>query len=167
MIIKILRRLNRMSWLFLWDISFQNFNIFGPFWSLESRVGSLDAGRVVVRFNDIVQYRLYNCYSSYANFPTTLPAAKDKVWRITITRTSGIRLVIHCNEEEVLNILMSNLTCSKKNWSQDWSQDVAWILFSSSDDASDYYRFIPKLPTGDLFWEDILLSFFQHDGSFT
>ena len=120
----------------------------------------LDAGRVVVRFNDIVQYRLYNCYSSYTDFPTTLPAAQEKVWRITLTRTSGIKLVIHCNEMEVLNILISDSTCSKKNWSQDWSQDVALILFFSSDDASDYYRFIPKPPTGDLFFFYLFIFFF-------
>ena len=114
-------------------------------------LAEFDAGRVVVRFNDIVQYRIYNCNSSYTDFPTVLPAAQEKVWRITLTRTSGIRLVIHCNEEEVLNILISDSTCSKKNWSQDWSQDVAWILFSSSDDASDYYRFISKPSTGGHF----------------
>ena len=96
----------------------------------------LDAGRVVVRFNDIVQHRLYNCYSSYTDFPTVLPAAKDKVWRITLTRTSGIRLVIHCNEVEVLNILMSNSTC-------DWSRHIERIRFSPYDTASDYYRVRP------------------------
>ncbi|XP_063682557.1 uncharacterized protein LOC134817350 [Bolinopsis microptera] len=100
-------------------------------------------GGASIRFSSSPQYWISRCSSSgYTNFPTTLPSAKDKDWRMTLTRTSGIRLVIHCNEEEVLNILISDSTCSNSAWNQTWSRNIKKIMFSSQDTASNYYRVI-------------------------
>ena len=98
------------------------------------------AGGVILHFSSIPQYELWYCTSSKTNFPTALPTDTNKVWRITLTRTSGIRLVIHCNEVEVLNVLMSDSTCNEERWSEYWSRDVEKIYFSSSDTASYFYR---------------------------
>ena len=100
-----------------------------------------DAGGVYIKFNSPPQYRILYCNTSWTNFPTDLPTATDKVWRVTLTRTSGIRLVIHCNEVEVLNILTSESSCSYSDWSKHWSRKVAKIYFNTDNDtASDYYR---------------------------
>jgi hypothetical protein len=85
------------------------------------------------------QYFLYDCRSR-TDFPTILPSAIDRVWRVTLTRTAGIRLKVHCNEVEVLNILISHSTCSDSMWSDYWSREIAEIFFTSWDDASDFYR---------------------------
>ena len=98
------------------------------------------AGGLTLLFSSTPQYWISYCSSDYTNFPTNLPSDSDKVWRVTLTRTSGIRLVIHCNEEEVLNTLISDSTCSKSDWSTTWSKEVAKIEFYSSDTASDYYQ---------------------------
>jgi hypothetical protein len=95
---------------------------------------------VYIRFNSPPQYYLLDCTNSWNNFPTSLPTATVKVWRITKTRTSGIRLRIHCNEKEVLNILMSDSTCSYSYWRDDWTSDITQTYFKSSDTASDFYR---------------------------
>ncbi|KAL5257686.1 hypothetical protein ACHWQZ_G012567 [Mnemiopsis leidyi] len=99
------------------------------------------AGGIGLLFTSTPQYYLYYC-SLKTNFPTDLPVARDKVWRIGITRTSGIRLQIHCNDVEVLNILMSDTTCSNKKWSwiKYWTRVKNKIYFTSEDTASDYYR---------------------------
>ena len=103
-----------------------------------------EAGRVRIYFSFPPQYYLSRCSLSYTNFPSTLPTAVDKVWRISLTKTSGITLQIHCNNVEVVNLPMSNETCAKSYWRKYWSGDVEKIRFSSSDTASDYYRpFIP------------------------
>ena len=86
------------------------------------------------------RYRIGYCSSDRTNFPTNLPTDNDKVWRVTLTRTSGIRLVVHCNEVEVLNTLISASTCGKSNWSYYWSGEIAKIMFYSYDTASDYYQ---------------------------
>ena len=98
------------------------------------------AGAVIVDFTSPSQYQLRWCTTSRTNFPTALPAATDKVWRISLTRTSGIKLVIHCDEVQVLNVLMSDTTCGYGSWNHHWSRDIKQIRFRSFDTASDYYR---------------------------
>ena len=104
------------------------------------------AGEVILLFTSPPQYVLlsYSCATSWTDFPTQLPTDPNKVWRITLTKTSGNRLVIHCNEVEVLNVLLSESTCSdKRQWSNSWSKDIENILFKSGDRA--YYRGCIKL----------------------
>jgi len=101
------------------------------------------AGALLLNFTSTPQYEIWPCKSGFTNFPTNLPSDNDKVWRVTLTRTSGIRLVVHCNEVEVLNILMSDSTCDEPEWSFSWSGEVAKIKFHSGDTASDYYQTQP------------------------
>ena len=97
------------------------------------------AGGVHLYFTSTIQYLISWCIS-YTNFPTELPSDNNKIWRITLTRTSGIRLVIHCNNKEVLNVVISDTSCSQKDKFSNWNAEVAKIMFSSSDTASDFYR---------------------------
>ena len=102
------------------------------------------AGELLLFFFSTPKYAIGFCSMFTTNFPTNLPPDNDKVWRVTLTRTSGIRLVVHCNEDqEVLNILMSFLTCDDIIWSIYWSREVAKIEFRSSDTASDFYQTQP------------------------
>ena len=98
------------------------------------------AGGVGVEFSSTHQYYRGYCTESWTNFPTTLPTATDKVWRVTVTRTAGIRVVIHCNDQEIINILLSDSTCSYSSWSTYWSRKIAQIEFIDSDTAPDFYR---------------------------
>ena len=98
------------------------------------------AGAVRLNFGSTLQYDLPAC-ESWTNFPVTPPDSRtDKVWRITLTRTAGVRLVIHCNGVEVLNKLLSDTTCSYSKWSKYWNKDVTKIEFPFYDTASNYYR---------------------------
>ena len=99
-------------------------------------------GILYLSFSSTPTYRIWNC-NDWTNFPTNLPSDNDKVWRVTLTRTSGIRLVVHCNEVEVLNYLMSDATCGHSDWRTYWSGEVAKIEFNSEDTASDYYHIQP------------------------
>ena len=102
--------------------------------------GGETVGDVQLRFSSTPQYYIWPCTPSWTNFPVSLPTEVEKVWRITLNRNSGIRLLIHCNNVEVLNILMSD-TCSDSSWSTYWSRTVGKVSFyPSSDTASDYYR---------------------------
>ena len=97
-------------------------------------------GGVILPFTSIPKYQLGWCTYSTTNFPIALPTDTNKVWKVSLTRISGIRLVIHCNDVEVLNILMSDSTCDDERWSEYWSRDVEKIRFKYSDTASDCYR---------------------------
>ena len=88
------------------------------------------------------QYRIYHCRKNYTNFQTDPPISKDRIWRITKLRTSeGTRLHIHCNDVEVLDLLLSDRNCeTNKNWNEIWSREVKMIDFNSQDTASHYFR---------------------------
>ena len=75
------------------------------------------------------KYYILYCSSSRTNFPRNLPTEVDKIWRITLDKTAGIRLQIHCNGVEVLNVLLSDDTCGVSYWRELWSKDVENIYF--------------------------------------
>jgi hypothetical protein len=102
-------------------------------------VGGVSAGGLLIGFYKKMEYQLENC-RPYVGFPSTLPSAIDKVWTIILTKSSGVRLRILCNGVEVANVLMSDTTCSKSEWSQYWNRPVKKIEFHSYDTASDNYR---------------------------
>ena len=99
------------------------------------------AGGFVFIFADPPQYKLRSCKSYRTDFPTELPTDLYKVWRISLTRTSDIRLVIHCNGVEVLNFVLLDTTCVDfPDWRDFWNKDIKQIRFHEEDTASDYYR---------------------------
>ena len=96
------------------------------------------AGMVKIKFSQTPQHELHvNCQISPFDFPYTLPTAAEKIWRIAFTRGTDSRLQIHCNEVEVVNILISGQTC---DLNQFWTREILKILFDSTDSASDFYR---------------------------
>ena len=97
------------------------------------------AGGVILHFTSTPRYQLWTCTNSRNNFLTELPTDTNKVWKISQTKTSDIRLVIHCNEEEVVNVILSDTTCGDSRWSSLWKGDVEKISFHEDDTASDYY----------------------------
>ena len=83
------------------------------------------------------KYYLEKCtgwrYSSW-----NIPDSRYKIWRVDLIRTSDVRVVIHCNNTEVLNFLISDLSCTE-SW-EDWSKSVVKIQFLPDDVASVGFR---------------------------
>ena len=109
----------------------------------EGKVGLYTAtgaavGGVMISFSSTPRYALWYCVS-WRNFPSGLPSETDKVWKITLSRTSGIRLVIHCNFVEVLNVLLGSSMCSNSGWNNYWGKEVDKIEFSTTHTAFDFY----------------------------
>ena len=99
----------------------------------------VQAGGLNIYFSSTPQYFIHHCLSN-TNFPVALPPETDKVWKITLSRVSGIRLVIHCNDVEVLNMVLSDSTCLTFNfWNTYWSRIMKRIFFNGDDTASDFY----------------------------
>ena len=97
------------------------------------------AGGVSFRFTSPPRYKLANC-SKYNNFPTDLPSETNKVWTINLFRTNGGRsVVIHCNNEEVLKVLMFQIACTDSDWSKTWERNVNEIMFFSNLDTAKYF----------------------------
>ena len=101
-------------------------------------------GELTIHFTSTPRYELHSCNNIRTNFLTNFPTDEIKVWKITLTRTSGIRsLVIQCNNNEILNILLSDTTCTDRRGrgsaGSGWDNGVEKIRFYQ-DTASDYYR---------------------------
>ena len=101
-------------------------------------------GGIQLYFTTSPQYKIGRC-SKISDFPTTLPSGTTKIWRITLARTSSeIRITIHCNDEEVLNVVLSDTVCNHPDyedgkWRMYWEKYVIKkIRFQHS--AADYYR---------------------------
>ena len=108
--------------------------------SLYSATGDY-AGGVELFFTSPPQYLIEHCSISRTNFPTDLPFEIDNIWTLTVTRTSDVsRLILYLNNTEVLNLVISDTTCTESTWSTYWNRDVEKIMFPSADTASDYYR---------------------------
>ena len=102
--------------------------------------GGDNAGGVNLYFKSRPQYYISGCSTEIIDFPTSLPTETDRIWTITHSRTSGtVRLIIHCNNKEVLNVLLSGTICGYSFWSKVWSRDVQRIKFPSTDTASESY----------------------------
>ena len=103
--------------------------------------GGEQAGGVTLYFTSPPRYALVWCQRYPSHFPTALPTETDKIWTITLSRsTAGIRVTIQCNDNEVLDVVLSSTLCDDTYWNNYWSKEVKKIRFTSSDTASDYYR---------------------------
>ena len=107
--------------------------------------GSLPAGGLDILFSSSVKYRIPYCYNSGSyktDFSNSLPSTMDKVWRVTLDRSSGIRYKLDCNDVEVLNVVVDGSECAAvNNWNTNWSKTiVGFQMISGKDTASDSYR---------------------------
>ena len=118
----------------------------------DSLIGSNDEVRVWLRtsqeeivggveflFSSPPQCKIWAC-TGKRSFPSNLPSDFNKVWTISLDRTEGVRLVVHCNDVEVVDVLMSDSTCNDGKWRTQWIKSVGKIWFTNHDNASDYYR---------------------------
>ena len=92
------------------------------------------------------KFNFGSCHSSQTriDFPTQLPTATDKIWKITKTRNSEseIGIVINCNDVEVLNVPISKSTCGENTTDfliSRWRRVVEIINFGMYDTASEFY----------------------------
>ena len=131
-----------------WNSDTQNINV-----TTDSTVGSNKkvyvnfsdgngnwAGEVGIHFYTPIKYSLGYCTDNYYNFPVAVPAAAHKTWTITYNTTER-RIVLHCNEVEVLNAVLSNSVCKYATWSTKWENKPTHIKFPSHDSASESYCF--------------------------
>ena len=111
----------------------------------------VNAGGIFLNFSSTPIFRIFKC-KSFTLSPTEFPTETDKIWRITLSRTSAIKhLVVHCNELEVLNYALTQTDCDDSDWSTTWGKDVAIIRFSQNDSASVQYKTQPGLLLDELY----------------
>ena len=95
------------------------------------------AGGLFLSLGSAPQYSIEGC--TEVKELSKVPDQREKRWTITKQRLPRIKIL--CNDVKVVDVKMSDSTCSgDSDWSQIWSRDVVKILFLDDDTASDYYR---------------------------
>ena len=77
---------------------------------------------------EYLRYFLHKC-KELTPFPSSLPPELEKVWKISLTRIPDRRLIVHCNEVEVLNLPVD---C--------WNDKYVRKIKFHSVDKSDFYK---------------------------
>lgn len=105
------------------------------------RVGFYDkynaAGSLWIAFATQIQYKIGWC-TDFNPFPVTVPTETQKTWTIAYNYAER-RVVLKCNEMQVLDVVVSDSVCTKGYWSDTWVRKPTQIKFTSSDHASDSY----------------------------
>ena len=119
--------------------------------------GGTPVGGARIKFSSPPRYNIIKCSANGNNyaFPGSSKIRKDgdMVWKITLSVTDeGARILFHCNDVEVLNVLASASTCQDSNWENYWtsSMNVVMVVFYLADTASDFYSFQPTFPPGNI-----------------
>ena len=100
------------------------------------------AGGISLRFMAPPRNNIWHC-SPNTYFPHDLPPDTEKIWTLSLTRSTSVRIVIYCNDVEVLNFVLSDTTCTNEDvesWGSRWDKEVASVRFTQYNTAADYYR---------------------------
>ena len=96
-------------------------------------------GGVNLTFNTQLEVRISKCYVFLQEQPlTNVPGTVEKWWRLTVSSegTSQTRLQLHCNEVEVMSVVLSDVKCS----GGEGGVEGGSIEFLIGDSASEFYR---------------------------
>ena len=100
--------------------------------------GGDNAGSIYFHLTITPKYWIDGCLPSYNDFHSALTSEVNRVWQIS--KLPGPRLTLQCNGVTVVDLLMSDTTCSVSNWSKFWRRQVEQIKFSKSyNTASDEF----------------------------
>ena len=98
------------------------------------------AGRVDLYFRSTPRYSLSYCSLGETDLPASLPSETDKILTLILDRNSDVRLLILCNDVEVLNVVLSDTICGRSDWREYWNREAKKIIFAPLDTGSDNYR---------------------------
>ena len=98
----------------------------------EKQIGGLS-----LHLDGTPSYRIGICSSVSRDLPNDLPSVKEKEW--AIEKLPGPKLTVHCNNELVLDLLLTDDICTYYQWKKYWSRKMVKIRFDKYDTASDFY----------------------------
>ena len=99
--------------------------------------GKEPAGTFLFNLISPPQVKLNHCFS-HTDLPSIPPSEKYNVWQLRKLR--GPRITVLCNGVKVLDVTLSDDTCTESKWNEYWTRDVKLVHFGSDDTASDSYK---------------------------
>lgn len=99
-------------------------------------IAQSDGYGIKIRFSSTLEYEFSWCSYWWRVFPTTPPTTTNKVWKITLDKTAGITVIVHCNGIKVFGVPM---TCHYEHWRYFWSRSAIQIRILQSDSIAPFY----------------------------
>jgi len=117
------------------------------FWKNEGSYDAL-AGGLSIKLEKIPVYWISYCSEEYRDLLNTIPDVTERVWKIALTRSAGTRIVVHCNDVLVVDVVLSDSTCEDDTYKKYYSvvgidrvefdeHDTASVSYSASDIDTD------------------------------
>ena len=86
------------------------------------------------------KYLLTYCTGSTTDLKSPITPDTGNIWKVTLIRTSEVRLMLHINSVKLFDEVISELTCAEKSKITNWSNHVTKIQFLPTDTVSDFYK---------------------------
>ena len=109
--------------------------------------GSAYAVYLTVTFNSAPTYKIGGCLNIEKGFDKALPTGGEMIWRFTKTRTKDGKIIVqmHCNDEEMVNVELSDTVCPYKSvfgmtWRDRWLLKPDTMKFIGDFTAIEVYR---------------------------
>jgi len=101
------------------------------FFSGEKRDSKL--GGISVRFNtdQTLTYKIADCQTAYNKFPENMPTEVEKLWSIIVTTGAQPSFKVQVNGVEVINLLLTDDTCTMESWRDSWTGEITHLGFNS------------------------------------
>ena len=110
--------------------------------------GNERTGIFRLKLDELLKYRLEYCTSQYneISVPSSLDSVEETIWKITVTSgSSGPGVSLHGNDEEILDMQLSDTVCEYGLWRNYWTKVPKKIQFTSFFQDIDIYFH----PTGE------------------
>ena len=111
------------------------------FFSGEKRDSKLGGISVLFNKDNTLTYKIADCQTAYNKFPENMPTELEKLWSIIVTIGAQPSFKVEVNGVEVINLLLTDDTCTYNNWGDSWTVgEITHLGFNSWASMFDGYH---------------------------
>ena len=96
---------------------------------MDSKLGGIS---VLFNKDNTLTYKIADCQTAYNKFPENMPTELEKLWSIIVTIGAQPSFKVEVNGVEVINLLLTDDTCTYNNWGDSWTVgEITHLGFNS------------------------------------
>ena len=96
---------------------------------MDSKLGGIS---VLFNKDNTLTYKIADCQTAYNKFPENMPTELEKLWSIIVTIGAQPSFKVQVNGVEVINLLLTDDTCTYNNWGDSWTVgEITHLGFNS------------------------------------
>ena len=95
---------------------------------MDSKLGGIS---VLFNKDNTLTYKIADCQTAYNKFPENMPTEVEKLWSIIVNTGAQPSFKCQVNGVEVINLLLTDDTCTREDWSYSWTGEITHLGFNS------------------------------------